>query len=273
MITRSAILVLVAFGSACGGAPQVPPAEPGTFVLRTRQLEKTGTLRWKASETAVLICDMWDRHTCANATRRVGEMAPRVDAFVAAARKQGAFIVHCPSDTMKFYEGTPQRERAKSAPAAKPPVEIKARRLIPEKEGKLPIDDSDWCDDEPKCPIKETVARGWPWTRQIETIAIAPEDAVSESGTEIYNLCEQKGLRNVVLVGVHTNMCVLGRSFGIRQMTMLGRNVLLARDLTDCLYDPKKEPRVSHDRGTELVVEHIERHWCPTFLSADIAGR
>jgi hypothetical protein len=47
-------------------------------------------------------------------------------------------------------------------------------------------------------------------------------------------------------------------------------NTVLARDLTDCLYDPAKKPYVSHDRGTELIVEHIERHWCPSFLSSDI---
>ena len=31
----------------------------------------------------------------------------------------------------------------------------------------------------------------------------------------------------MIYVGVHTNMCVLGRSFGIRQMTKLGFNAVL----------------------------------------------
>jgi len=25
----------------------------------------------------------------------------------------------------------------------------------------------------------------------------------------------------------------------------------------------------SHERGTELVVEHIEKHWCPSVLSEE----
>jgi len=27
-----------------------------------------------------------------------------------------------------------------------------------------------------------------------------------------------------------------------------------------------------HFTGTELVVEHVEKNWCPSFTSADITG-
>ena len=57
-------------------------------------------------------------------------------------------------------------------------------------------------------------------------------------------------------MGVHANMCVLGRPFGIRRLTGVGMNVLLARDLTGAMYDPREALWVSHWRGTERVVEH-----------------
>ena len=44
----------------------------------------------------------------------------------------------------------------------------------------------------------------------------------------------------------------------------------MVRDLTDAMYDPACAPYVSHDEGTRLVIEHIERHWCPTIDSSDI---
>ncbi len=47
---------------------------------------------------------------------------------------------------------------------------------------------------------------------------------------------------------------------------------LLARDLTDAMYDPKDAPHVPHSRGTELVVEHIEKYWCPTMTSQDLVA-
>ena len=71
-------------------------------------------------------------------------------------------------------------------------------------------------------------------------------------------------------MGVHTNICILNRAFGVREMKRLGFNVAVVRDLTDAMYDPHKRPFVSHARGTELVVEHIEANWCPSIMSDDL---
>jgi hypothetical protein len=65
-------------------------------------------------------------------------------------------------------------------------------------------------------------------------------------------------------------MCILNRSFAIKQMTKWGIHCVLVRDLTDAMYDPKDLPFVTHDRGTELVVEHIEKYWCPSVLSSAV---
>ena len=64
-------------------------------------------------------------------------------------------------------------------------------------------------------------------------------DAISDSGVEIWNLLEQRGIDNVILLGVHANMCVLGRPFGLRQMAKNGKNAVLMRDMTDTMYNPK----------------------------------
>ena len=68
-------------------------------------------------------------------------------------------------------------------------------------------------------------------------------------------------------MGVHLNMCVLGRPVGIRQMVTVGKNVVLMRDMTDTMYNPKKRPFVSHFAGTDLVVQHVEKFWCPSITS------
>jgi type 1 glutamine amidotransferase len=59
-------------------------------------------------------------------------------------------------------------------------------------------------------------------------------------------------------------------SFGLRQMARLGKNALLLRDLTDAMYNPAKPPQVSHHRGTELTIAHIERWIAPTALSSEV---
>ncbi len=75
-----------------------------------------------------------------------------------------------------------------------------------------------------------------------------------------------------MLVGVHTNMCVLGRPFGLRQLAKNGKNVVLVRDMTDTMYNPAMPPYVSHFSGTDLIVEHIEQHVCPTITSDQVLG-
>ena len=229
------------------------------------------TVEWDARKTAVVICDMWARHWCDGACKRGAEMAPRMNDFVKEARGRGALIVHAPSGGMKHYEDHPARKRAQQVPkAANLPDGIAGwcRGMPSEKQGEWPLDQSDGgCDDEPRCPSREMDVH------QTAAIEICDEDAISDSGVEVWNLYEQRGIENVILVGVHTNMCVIGRPFGLRNMVRFGKNVLLVRDLTDTMYNPRREPFVPHVRGTELIVEHIEKFVCPTITSTDLLDK
>lgn len=235
--------------------------------LNARRENVTSLIVWVPRETAVIICDMWDDHWCKRAAQRCAELAPRVNRFAQAARSYGVVIIHAPSDTMRFYNSMPQRKRARKAHSVTPPIPIKTRMTDLTREPKLPIVDSDGgCDDEPPSAAKPP----FPWKCQHPAIVIAKQDVISDDGGEIYNVLRQKGIRNVFITGVHTNKCVLARPFGIRQLVLLGMNVLLVRDLTDSLYNPSMPPYVSHDRGTQLVVEHIEKYWCPSISDEDL---
>ncbi|MBP85932.1 MAG: hypothetical protein CMJ64_04315 [Planctomycetaceae bacterium] len=231
------------------------------------------TVEWNASDTAIIICDMWADHPCKLAAMRVARMAPRMNEVISLARDQGVAIIHAPSSGVKHYEDTPYRERMKTARAAKPPVPIQGWcYLNKDHEGSWPIVDDikrgeakvTGCDDPIARPHVSTDRHQHP------DIHIIGYDGISDNGQEIFNFLEQESRNNVVLMGVHTNMCVLGRPFGIRQQKYLGKNVVLCRDLTDALYDPRDKPYVSHARGVELVVEHIEKYWCPSILGESL---
>ena len=209
-------------------------------------------------ETAILLCDVWNKHWCTGATNRVDEMAPVMDSVIKVAREKGVQIIHAPSDTLDFYADTPYRKRILEVPGVEPPEPLDIQ------EPPLPIDDSDGgCDTGAEQSHKA-------WSRQHEAIEITGDDVISDNGREVYSYMQHRGIKNLIIMGVHTNMCVLGRSFGIRQMTKWGVPCVLVRDLTDAMYNPEKAPYVSHKRGTELVVEHIEKYWCPTIMYKDI---
>jgi len=216
------------------------PRVPGQLRLHLRQRheEPRGsgkvkvverTVDWEAAETALIVCDMWDDHYCKRAAQRVKVMVPRMNEVLTKARDQGVMIIHAPSGTMDLYEGTPYRRRMQQALRAKSRLPLaKACDWDPKREAALPVEVAKCaCDDAELGPV---VRR---FTRQHPGLDILGFDGVSDSGEEIYNFLEQEKINNVVLMGVHTNMCVLGRSFGIRQMVKLGKNVVLARDLTE----------------------------------------
>jgi nicotinamidase-related amidase/type 1 glutamine amidotransferase len=239
---------------------------------------------WNLKETAIILCDVWDSHTCENAVKRVNELSPRLNEVVMALRKSGVTVIHAPSGCMDSYKDHPGRKRAMETPKSKSlPAEIEkwCYKIPAEEQGVYPIDQTDGgCDDEPaqhaawtEKIIKEGRDPKRPWKKQTETIAVDnSKDYVSDQGDEVWSILEAKGAKNVIIAGVHTNMCVLGRPFGLRQMSKNGKNVVLLRDMTDTMYNPKSAPYVSHFTGTDLIIAHIERHVCPTITSDQIIG-
>lgn len=185
---------------------------------------------------------------------------------------------------MNAYVDHPARKRAEEVSAASSyPEEINSwcYKIPAEEVAEYPIDQTDGGEDdtpEEKAAWEVKLrAEGRdvkkPWRKQIDLIEIdSSRDYVSDSGTEIWNILQQHGIKNVILAGVHTNMCVLGRPFGLRRMSTAGLNTVLVRDMTDTMYNPKAKPFVSHFEGTDLIISHIERYVCPTITSDQFIG-
>lgn len=292
------LILLMPFAHAAepkaAAQPQIAPSKTIDFISQSRpvnpnapnefSIPKKQQQRWLPAATALIICDVWDSHHCLNAVRRETEMIPRMNEFTSKLREQGVLVIHAPSECMPAYAEHPARLRAMAAPPAPNlPAEISkwCHKIPAEERAIYPIDQSDGGEDD-----DPTEHAAWhqlltptgrnpklPWKRQHQGIVIdATHDAISDSGTEIWNLLEQRGITNVMLCGVHTNMCVLGRPFGLRRMAENKKNVVLVRDLTDTMYNPAAKPFVSHYAGTQLILRHIESFVCPTTTSAALIG-
>lgn len=225
------------------------------------------TQQWQPAETAIIVCDMWNEHWCKGATERVGELAPKMNAVLKAARDKGILIVHAPSDCMDHYKDYPQRKAAEKY-ASSTDQYVEGRDVLPtEKNAKWPIDQSnEGCNDTPRCEVRKA------WSSQTDLLTIDPKDVISDSGPEMQRLFAAKGINRVVLMGVHTNMCVVSRPFGMRNMLSSGKQVFLMRDMTDLMYDARAYPYVNHFEGLGLMVEYIEKYIAPTITSTDLTG-
>jgi nicotinamidase-related amidase len=248
---RASVVLLLAVSAVWAADLPLP--------LRTRPEGKEQQLvrTLSSDQVAALVCDMWDNHWCRGAAQRVNEMAPRMNAMLKKIREAGIPVIHAPSDVVDFYKDHPQRMLMAAISRAEPPPE---RTIV---EPALPIDDSDG-----GCDTDDRTYKAW--KRQHPAIDIVPGDMISDNGLEVYSFLRARGIDNLIVMGVHTNMCVLNRKFAIKQMTKWGVNCILVRDMTDAMYDPKDRPYVSHEQGTELVIQHIERYWAPSILSSEL---
>ena len=239
---------------------------------------------WDAGETAVIVCDMWDSHHCYRAVLRENQMVPRMESLLSSLRQRGATVIHAPSSCVERLRGSPGTKtsclRCRRSPRRRTSIlgvtrsQPKSRRSTRSTnpmvvKTTLPEEHAAWA--------AKLEAQGLnpkaPWKKQHAGLTIdGDKDFISDQGDEVWNILQAGDIKNVILVGVHTNMCVLGRPFGLRQLAKNGVNVVLMRDLTDSMYNPKSWPHVSHAEGTSLIISHIERYVCPTITSDQILG-
>ena len=260
-------------------------AEILKFTLRnsTDSIHNWKKVKWNSDEVAIIICDMWDSHHSVTAVRRVNEFAPRLNQVINSLRNKGVTVIHSPSDCMPIYKNHEARRRALSVPLVTdlPESIVSWCHRIPEEENSFyPIDQSDGGEDEDEFENQQWAEKlksegrnpGTPWLRQTPTLEIKDEDYIASEGDVVWSILKNNKIKHVILSGVHTNMCVLGRPFGLRQMIRCGMDTVLMRDATDVMYNPRRWPYVSHFTGLDLVIRHIEENVCSTITTNQIIG-
>jgi nicotinamidase-related amidase len=246
-----------------------PPAVSLTLTRRKLVTNSQGSRVWQtereelrvpADRLAVIVCDVWDRHWSTGASLRVDRLAPVIDGFCRRLRDAGALIVHAPSETIGAYSDSPARLRiAGYGPAPEPrPVAMPPMPMEPANGGS---------DTDDRLP-PDTPA----WSRQHPAIGIdADLDVITDDGRELVAYLRARKRDTVLMTGVHTNMCILRRSFGLVALAGHGLSPVLVADLTDAMYDPADPPYVDHDAGTALVTGYIEAFVAPTTHSGHVA--
>jgi len=252
-------------------APQAARAAP-SIELTVRHRDDAGVpveeaITLDPAKSAVVVIDMWDRHWCKTYTGRVGNLVPRMNKTLAAARKLGIQVVFAPSDTMDFYRDYPQRKAMQALPQQSPSKTIGFQ-------APRPPGPTDHCE----CGPDEPCGRGRAWSRQHPELKIEGCDLIGDcnNGSELLSLCHDRGIGTLLYMGVASNMCVQYRSFGIRNMKNHGLHAIVVRDLVEAITangigpDGKPDPNFTPARGSAHVERHIERYIAPTLDSRQL---
>ena len=176
--------------------------EPSALTLRLHRLVETASgsgqwrqvesiARWEARGTAVVICDMWDKHWCQGATARVAEMAPRMNELIVAAAQAGrARSSTAPARRWQFYKDTPGASWPRRAPAVTPKVPLQGL-VQPRPQPRAAAADRRLRRRLRRpAPLPAAAARG---ARRSTRSKIEAGDAITDSA-EAYNLMHQRGI-------------------------------------------------------------------------------
>lgn len=252
---RKLLIALVLMYALPGGIRDLRAAQSLPAELRRRDPVsgevRTMRVELDPRQVGIVVVDMWNWHWCKTATARVAALVPRMDRVIEEARKLGMTVFWCPSDVADNYVGTPAYERAFAC------VRVPLPELRPLE--CPPAPDGGGC----TCGVERCVGN-YGWDGMHSGLRVEDGDFMPNDVEALYSLARERGLRRLIYMGVHTQVCLLGKSIGLRNMTRAGFECVLARDLTDAhaRYDPAAG--VTPDGFTSEVVAHFERHLAAT---------
>lgn len=233
------------------------------------------TEQWPASSTAFVVVDMWNDHPCLSATFRIHGLAGPMEQVLSAARSAGVSIIHAPSGCGQSMAHLPARQYVLNLtnhplPSTRPHDDPQFPLVINGSQAQCgpPEMKSEMCG----CDGTWRAGGSWPKTvycPQLATLTVKDQDAVVEDdgGQQIFNVLTDRNITHIVYMGVHestrqpsldytrrltrtrlvlvarlnsgdnacADMCIMGRSFAIKQTVGWGFKVALMRDLVDTM--------------------------------------
>ena len=231
------------------------------FNLQTRDFENNvnlGKREIKPENTAIVIVDAWDSHWCITWTHHADATVPRLKKTLEYARRSGFQIIWCPSDVTNQYVGCLPRELALATPYVNKVPRIREISM----DFKFPYAElsRNTCNCGPgiRCPVHYGIDGMNP------SLTVKDDDYIVRGTREMYSVCLNEGITNLIYAGWATNMCLWGKPSGIKAMYEAGLNTILARDLTDAYSNYIPSKNFTPDDGTAISIRTIEKGGIPS---------
>jgi hypothetical protein len=230
-----------------------------TITLQTRGTDGIPLTQEESIDSrriGIVVVDPWNFHWCKTATMRVDALIPRINRTLDAGRELGMTVMLCPSDVVDNYVGWPQREIVLA-------MEKRPEPHLLEIQCPAPPDGGGCACGHDRCETN------YGWDGMHPDLRIGPDDLIPDTLQEVWTICQDRELTHLIYAGVHTQVCLLGKPMGLRNLKAAGMKCILARDLTDAHpgYDPERS--FTPDGHTAEVVAHFERHLAPTVMMAN----
>ena len=195
-------------------------------------------------QTALVLVDTWDNHFILSWLERAEQiMREAVVPVLEASRAAALTIIHAPSPrvTPSYPEHMARHRPVDSGqPPTWPPAQFRARQGA----------DEAFRGPRAQPPGVPDVEIG-----MSPLIDVRDNEELLETGDQLHELCEKRGIVHLIYAGFATNWCILGRNYGMRAMAARGYNLILLRDATMGVEYPDT---VNELMATELAIREAE---------------
>ena len=236
---------------------------------------------WNPEKTAVVICDMWENYPCLRAKEEINKLAPKVNEFADLMRKKGCVIIHAPDGDVSLYARDKARQNLECLMERDfmketfyenfishifQFVSFSAEKFLTNKSKEYfdvffqKNSCSEGCGCNPPCQSPLNFDFG----REHSAIKIDDNDfVVMDKFEEIYQLVRKKNIENILICGVHLNVCIVSRYYGVLNLLKLGCDVVIVRDLVDSL-GRNAEIVKTQELFNSLVIRYAEDYGLKT---------
>ena len=219
--------------------------------------KKIKSIDWHPSNSVILLIDMWKRHACLPAHARAEKLAVKINSHLPKLRAMGVQVIHSASGTIGSYLKHKARKNMEAYHQSTPQKPWNKRLM-----------------NEPPIPIIYG-CNGYnighsDSSEQNKAIEILDSDLISDSCTELLNYFEKNKIKWVFYAGVHTNICVISRPCGMRNLSLTKFQPILIRDLVDSVTGNRHYEYYTHDERNKYVNNHIEEYIAPSVQISDL---
>ncbi len=203
---------------------------------------------------AVVLVDAWNWHPVRSHLARTADIVrERIAPLLAEVRAVGLPVIYAPSPSVAVrYPQWRSRFGDRPAPESTqpepwPPPDLAARTgayaAYHRRHAEYP---ADYDASSPRWGRRDSIH---------DSIAPEPDDLVVATGRELHEILAERRIGFLFYAGFATNVCVLGRDYGIRAMAARGYLPILLRDCTTGIEARESLPDLA---ATRLAIQEVE---------------
>lgn len=246
-----------------------PTFDPGKeFIIKTRKINSSGTFFIKRSinlSQTVVYADMWRSHWCTYYNDREFFFTPRINEMLQRFRQLSVPVVQISMSVDAFNGNTKQRQEGRKvvAKGALDVLEKYNAQAARYHKDYIPgfADTCVYTDQERFGKYRDN--------RFSKQIAIAEDDYFVQNFKESAESFVGLGAKHVIILGQHTNMCLMAVFLYCQQV---GLDLIIVRDLVDAcwLYKYQKKHVKNHTAGNVAVNDYFDKVIGSSVLSYDL---